>query len=247
MFQSIVGLSSQQHRNLKLRPATGYDYARGQSRVLIGLAELARAAAFYPIVFLDSRDRGPVPHALLGLGDAENLFVDTAGRWLCPLVPAAIARYPFVLARSSPEAYALSFDEKSARISSQDGEALFDAEGQLSPLTRRILDEQTKLAQQLNQAAAFGAALDGRGLLREVQINLSIGGGEKLSLGGMKLVDEKVFQLLPDDVVLAWWRNGYLALIHAHLLSIAHLQMLAQRKFATASLARVDAEPVVLG
>lgn len=248
MYQSVTPLSSQQHRNLRLLPADGYDYARGQTRVPIGIAELTRAAAFYPIVFLDSRDRGPLPHALLGLSEAENLFVDGSGRWLRPYVPMAIARYPFVLARNGPDTYALSIDDNSKRFSTSEGEPLFDSAGQMSDLVRRILAEQTKLAQQLNQSAAFGAELERRGLLRGVLVNLTGGtDGDKLSLAGMKFVDEKAFQLLPDDVVLAWWRSGYLALIHAHLLSIGQIQLLAQRKFAAAAAPRFEAEPIAAG
>mgnify|MGYP003345910766 CR=1 FL=1 len=51
--------------------------------------------------------------------------------------------------------------------------------------------------------------------------------GEKLDVEGFLALDEKKYQELPDDKVLQLHRNGLIAMIEMHRLSLAHMNRLA--------------------
>jgi hypothetical protein len=54
--------------------------------------------------------------------------------------------------------------------------------------------------------------------------------GRQLALDGLLTVDDAKLQALPDAQVLEMHRNGMLGLVHAHLLSLANMQALVERK-----------------
>lgn len=61
-----------------------------------------------------------------------------------------------------------------------------------------------------------------------------IGPGGRIDAAGVvastaRIVDEEKFNALPEDTVLAWRRNGYLAAVYAHLLSMRRWSDLALR------------------
>jgi hypothetical protein len=60
--------------------------------------------------------------------------------------------------------------------------------------------------------------------------NLTLPGGQSLALDGLMTVDDAKLQALPDAQVIELHRNGMLGLLHAHLLSLANLQALVERK-----------------
>ena len=63
--------------------------------------EFARAAAVYPIVFVEDKTKDAFrPVTLLGLDAGENLFVSESGKWEASYIPAIIRRYPFALANT---------------------------------------------------------------------------------------------------------------------------------------------------
>ena len=90
-YERVVALNDQTHSQLKVRPATGFAYAAKTNSVPLLASEFFEAAREYPIVFARG-EAGPVPAALLGLREAENLYVDNAGKWDARYVPAFVRR-----------------------------------------------------------------------------------------------------------------------------------------------------------
>ena len=97
IYERPVPVSKQRHSNWAVGKTTDYGFARGLNAVPLVTQEFAVAGREYPIVFTKSGE-GYVASALLGLRDAENLFVDNAGKWVGTYVPAFFRRYPFVFA-----------------------------------------------------------------------------------------------------------------------------------------------------
>ena len=94
----------------------------------------------------------------MGLNEGVNVFLDGDGRAPDPTmyVPAYIRRYPFLLARLSPDSDELSlcFDPTSGAVGEgKDGEPLFDGD-QPSDATKAILEfcEQFETAGQRTSA-----------------------------------------------------------------------------------------------
>jgi hypothetical protein len=95
LHRQIVALDSVQHANLRLDPTSGYGFAAGLTFVALGLEEIEAAALYYPILF--SGGDAPLPVALLGVREGQNLFVDPNGAWMPgAYIPAYIRAYPFL-------------------------------------------------------------------------------------------------------------------------------------------------------
>ena len=66
-------------------------------------------------------------------------------------------------------------------------------------------------------------------LLRGGEIKGQLANGETVKADGFFMIDEDKLRNLPDAVVLELHRNGILALLHAHLLSMGQVSQLANR------------------
>ena len=66
-------------------------------------------------------------------------------------------------------------------------------------------------------------------LLRGGEIQGALPDGQPLSAGGFYMIDEARLATLPDEAVIELHRLGLLGLIHAHRVSMGHVQTLARR------------------
>ena len=77
--------------------------------------------------------------AILGLRAHENLFVQPDGAWRHGALPAFIRRYPLVLAESEGGSnFTVCLDRAYAGLNTQDGQALFEADGRETPWLEEI-------------------------------------------------------------------------------------------------------------
>jgi hypothetical protein len=68
---------------------------------------------------------------------------------------------------------------------------------------------------------AFVGALEQNGLLLERTASIASPQGGRTTLTGFSVVSAEAFEKLPEQVVVEWHRKGWLALVNAHLLSLA--------------------------
>ncbi|MDP2132173.1 MAG: SapC family protein [Sulfuritalea sp.] len=226
-YERVVALSDQFHADLKVRPATSFAYAARTNSVPLLAGEFFDCAREYPIVFARG-DAGPLPAALLGLRENENLFVDAAGKWDARYVPAFVRRYPFVPGKGPQGELLVCIDEASQCFDKTEGEALFVA-GQPTPQ----LEHAIKFLTEFHQAAAvtekLGRRLEELGLLRQADSLAQLNDGSQFRLNGLNVVDETKLRALDRDVVQELFLNGSLAVIYAHLMSLGNLGALADR------------------
>ncbi len=226
-YERVVVLSDQTHANLKVRPATGFAYAARTNSVPLLVGEFFDCAREYPIVFARG-EAGPLPAALLGLREAENLYVDAAGKWDARYVPAFVRRYPFVPGKGSQGELLVCIDEASPCFDGSDGEALF-VNGKPGPQ----LEHAIKFLTEFHQAAAatdlLGRRLDELDLLRQADSVAQLNDGSQFRLNGLNVVDEAKLHALNPDVVQELFANGSLAAIYAHLMSLRNLGVLVDR------------------
>ena len=89
MFEKVVPVNRDRHAGKKIREITSFGFASKFHIAYVTMHEFARAAAVYPIVFLEDKEKDEFrPVALLGLDAGENLFVGEAGKWDASYVPA---------------------------------------------------------------------------------------------------------------------------------------------------------------
>ncbi|MCC7634407.1 SapC family protein [Stenotrophomonas rhizophila] len=220
LYRTPVLLSPREHAHWRLLPGDA-GFAAASHAVPLVVGEFAAAARDYPLVFVGAE---AAPVAVLGLQAEHNRFV-VADQWQQgAYVPAYVRRYPFVFARiADPDGYALAIDADAPmlRTDGEDGLPLFDPDGQPSALTRQALQFCEAFTGDANASRAFSAALVAAGVLVERQADIVHPDGHHTSLLGFQVVDAERFTALPDATVLAWHRQGWLALVHFHLASLA--------------------------
>ncbi|MDK9703888.1 MAG: SapC family protein [Sulfuritalea sp.] len=226
-YERVVALNDQTHAQLKVRPATSFAYAAKTNSVPLLVSEFFEAAREYPIIFARG-EAGPVPAALLGLREAENLYVGGEGKWDARYVPAFVRRYPFVPGKGAQGELLVCIDEASPCFDRKEGEALF-AEGK--PTAQ--LEHAIKFLTEFHQAAALteqlGRRLDELGLLRQADSLAQLKDGSQVRLSGLHVVDETKLRALDRDAVQELFGNNSLAAIYAHLMSLGNLGALVDR------------------
>ena len=226
-----VAIDSRRHAGHGLKPGT-YAFARETVYVHLNAVEFAVASKTYPIVFTDSDE--PAPVAILGLRQAQNLFVDAEGYWTpFTYIPAYVRRYPFIFA-GDPQAkqLALCIDEASDWVVQDGGSALF-ADGKRTKLVEDALELCTSFHREATVTQAFCKTLKEKDLLVQRRADVTLNSGERSSLSGFLSIDEEKFNALPDDVVLDWRKRGLLAAIYAQLMSASNWQVLVNRTTAS--------------
>lgn len=231
-YRKPVVLNRETHVGLTVTESpTRYAFAAVAQTVLMANIEFFDACRSLPIIFTRTGDGRIVPLALMGLEQGENLFVDTQGNWTGAYIPAYIRRYPFITTDGSEGQMTVCFDEEFDGFNREGGIALF-ADGEPTPKMKEILAFLQDYYGQIKQTEQFGAFLAEAGLLRQLDARADLADGRSFALNGMLVVDEQKLAQLPDMDVVRLFRNGSLALISAHLLSLRNLGALLDRKTA---------------
>jgi hypothetical protein len=230
-YRNAVLLDRERHKDLRLKPADARFAARSRA-VPLTAAEFPEACLEYPIVFAKGQDGGWVALALTALGTDVNAFVDEAGRWNARHVPASVRRYPFILAGGADDRFTLAVDIAAPHVGDE-GEPLFDDSGEPSELVRDLMGQLLEYQEQAARTAALAKKLDDAGLLAMQRLQVRLADGREAVVDGIWLVDEAKLVELPESSVLEWFRNGDLAAIHAHMLSLRNLVALLDRSQPT--------------
>ncbi len=235
LYSRLEPINVQQHGKMKIRrletaPVVGKAHA-----IPATVDEFALLQRHFPIVF--SVGDQPIPLALMGLHEGVNAFLDEKGvvrdQSSSIYIPAYIRRYPFLLARLSPESDELSlcFDPDSGVIGDFDeGEPLFDGD-QPSETTKAVLQfcEQFETAGQ--RTAAFVDELKKAELLMDGEVAIQPEGAEQpFVYRGFQMVDEEKLREFRGDELRKMNQNGMLPLIYAHLFSLTQIRDVFSRQ-----------------
>jgi len=222
LYRAPQMLNAERHRTVGVTEINDFSFAKDAGALPLGADELFLAQAHYPIVFTGNDP--PVPVAVLGIG--RNLFIESDGRWRRgAYIPAYIRRYPFILAKPAPSASSfLAIDESAACVNwNGGGRPLYDGD-KPSTLARQALEFCLAFEMQLGVARNFAEALRAAGILVVRRADLRFNDGSRRTLDGFRVIDEGLFDAMPNDTFLSWRRNGWLGLVYAHLLSMRNWQ-----------------------
>ena len=223
-YNGLEPLSSETHANWKVRPATTAPFLVGQHAIPLTVEEFPLAQRHTPIVF--SAGEEPVPIALLGLNEGINVFVDDEGKLVDEnfYVPAYVRRYPWMLARLSPDAQELSlcFDPTTSTIGAfDDGDPLFE-NGQPTELTKNILAFNEQFEQAAQRTSAFVQELKELDLLMDGEVTIQQDGNDQPFIySGFQMVNEEKLAQLRGDQLRKISKSGLLPLVYAHLFSLS--------------------------
>ncbi len=233
-YDKPIALNSEAHRNLKIKPSDdGFKFSGKTNSVLLAGVEFLEGCKHFPIVFAKVADQRVLPVALLGFRDAENLFVDADGRWKGEYVPAYIRRYPFVLAKDDAgQQLTVCIDEAYPGFGADEGQPLFNAKGESTDYLKGVLAFLQDYQLQLERTDIFLKTLQELDLLMDAAANVSLRGGERFSIAGLMMVDERKLQALPEAQIVRLFRSSELAWVYSHLLSLSNFNRMPGKGLA---------------
>ncbi|MCH8500205.1 MAG: SapC family protein [Marinobacter sp.] len=243
MFTKLVPVNKDQHADLKVKPIAGFGFASKFHIASLMVHEFARAAAVYPIVFIEDKSKDEFrPVVMLGLDEGENLFVAEDGKWQASYVPAIIRRYPFALASTGEEGqFTVCVDEDSEFVDRKEGNAMFDEQGQPTQVienVKRYLSELQQMEVFTNEFCKFMA---GHNLF--TPLNMRVRQNEQMkNITGCYVVNEERLNNLSDSTFLELKKRRYLAPVFAHLTSLSQIERLAMLKDGVTGLTKTDSD-----
>lgn len=232
MFEQLVAVSREQHGHLRVRPAIGFGFSRNFHLASLAMQEFVRASAFYPIVFLDDRERDAFrPVALLGVESGENLCVEPDGSWLKgAYIPGILRRYPFALADTErSDEYAVCVDAGSGLLDEHEGLPLFGTDGTPTETLENVKRFLGELQQMDALTRQFCAFLSRHNLLRPLNLRVQVAGTAR-DIAGSYVINEERFDALNDAVFLEMRSLRYLQPVYAHLSSLPQIDRLVRLK-----------------
>ena len=231
-YGGLEPLSSSVHAGFRSKSADRAPFLVKQHAVPITVDEFVAVQRFYQIVF--SVGENPVPLALMGLNEGVNVFVDDEGKVIGETyLPAYVRRYPYMLARLSPEAQELSlcFDPTSGLVGDfAEGESLFD-DGKPSETTNSILKFCEEFELSAQRTVAFMNDLKAGDMLMDGEVSIQPSGAEQpFVYRGFQMVNEEKLRELGGEQLEKMNKNGMLPLIYAHLFSMSLVREIFARQ-----------------
>jgi hypothetical protein len=164
--------------------------------------------------------------AVLGAGDRGNAFVDHEGSWMPDCyIPAYVRRYPFALVREHAGA------ERMLLCADLSAEGFFETEepvqerlfvGDLpTPHSNKILEFCQTFESGMVKTRLLCELLCKLELFENSRVTLHQRSGKKTNLEGFMMVREERLRQQSDAVLADLVRRGIVALIMAHLFSVA--------------------------
>jgi hypothetical protein len=230
-YQNPTRLNTTAHGKLRFSPLSSFEFASKVSAVPLIAAEFPVACRQYPIVFIQN-PTGLSAQAVLSLQQDRNAFLDEKGHWTATYVPAFIRRYPFVLAEipEKKEDFDVAFDEASSCFDRKKGDPLFDEQGMPSKLLQEQMEFLRMFHAESTRTQQFLETLKEDDLLTPYNVDIVRGeDSARFAVRNFLVVNESKLQTLGADKAMTYLKNGSLALIYAHLISLQSFLALANR------------------
>jgi hypothetical protein len=232
---NLVALNSQTHRNLRFEAARANRDASNVNIISVIPREFPRLLAHYPIFFTKSSDNGQFePAALLGFERGENLFV-SEGVWDVAYVPLQIQRQPFALipraaTPGAPGSLDLAVDLTNPLVQTQNGECLFQDDGNPSKFLQNISSMLSALVSGSREAYAFTGKLADFNLLETVRLDIEFVNGADTKLEGLYWIAAAAVKSLTAAQLAELRDREYLEWMYFQMGSLAHVASLVARK-----------------
>ena len=139
-------------------------------------------------------------------------------------------RYPFVFSTADDgKTFMLCVDEAFPGFNREGrGQRLFDG-GKPTPYVDNVLKFLQEYQAQFTRTRAFCKKVRELGLLEPMQAQISMGSGERLSLGGFWAVNRAKVKALPGDKLAELAKTDELELLYLHLQSMRNFDALRDR------------------
>lgn len=230
-FGSAVPFDKEKHRRLGLGRHLAA-FAGKLNFVYVATAEFPRACHDFPVTFARDASGSIAPIAITGMDAGTNLFVEDNGEWASDsYCPAYVRRYPFFTVTVSPtagddEQALICVDENALEAGAP---ALIDATGEPTDRWREIELLITEMDKEQRVTDQFCTHLDALGLFESFDADFHPKGKPPVSVRGLLRVNERKLLEIGESTQVALLREGHLARIYAHLLSLENFNRLLDR------------------
>lgn len=231
MFQQLVPVNKERHAVKKVKPVEGFGFASNFHIASVMVHEFVRAAAIYPVVFLEDKEQDEFrPVVLMGLDAGENLFVDGEGKWQASYIPAIIRRYPFALASTGQEnQFTVCIDEGSDLVNDEVGVPLFTESGEPAEALENVKRYLGELQQMDAFTKAFCKYLAEHNMF--TPLNMRVRQADQVkNIAGCYVINEERLNNLSNERFLEMREKRYLPATYAHLGSLAQIERLLKLK-----------------
>ncbi|MBT8145400.1 MAG: SapC family protein [Gammaproteobacteria bacterium] len=226
-------LNKEKHRQLRIK--TGYGAALGDAvmHVMTYPMEFRDIQSCYPILFTkDSNTGGFFAAAVLGFEPDQNLFLQ-GNTWDASYIPALIQRQPFLIAKGGEGDNAtpvVSLDLDHPRVSQDEGEPLFDIEGNSTEFLNQKIALLDKLHRGLQHSSGFIDTLLRHELLEQITLDFTFNDGSKKSVQGYYCIAEDRLYQLQGDVLESLNKAGYLQPVFMAVASLSRTRDIIERR-----------------
>lgn len=197
----------------------------------IQAAEAGHAVCSFPVFFSRSPSTGGWALSVVtSLEAGHNLFVQD-DRWTAAYAPAGMQTYPLFLmqAESDENAYAVGVIGHDDVLSTDKGEALFDAKGNATIYLDKVVKLLEAGIENETQTRLLAQCLEELDLLKAINVNVHYEDGGIQTITGLHTIDEDRLQSMTPEQLDELNKKGYLILAHALLLSIFQLNVLVRK------------------
>lgn len=225
-YAKLQPLSKEKHGNFGVTTVTKpFAFMENSHSVPLSVPEFSAAAASYPIIFLGE---SPAPFAVLGVRQSENLFVNDGIFNPDYYLPAFARRYPFVLAADkNNDQFIVCVDEDAECVTDKKPTTKFFEKGEATKFTNDAFEFLQAFERDNQATQAMCKLLKELDLFEQKEMNFqgqNADGSpaEKQKIADYFAVSAEKLAKLDDKTMLEFSRNGYLSVIHAHLISLGN-------------------------
>ncbi|MDX1528901.1 MAG: SapC family protein [Gammaproteobacteria bacterium] len=230
-YENANPITKERHRDWFVETGHDYSFAQKTNSVPLTAVEFPSAGREYAIVFAGANEGTTLPVAILGMADAQNLYLTAEGGWKASYIPAFVRRYPFIFATDGEgKTFTLCIDEGFAGCNQEgQGRPLFDDEGGRTDYLEGVLKFLQEYQVQHQRTQAFIKRLRELNLLEPMQANVALKSGKKHSIAGFQVVSRDKLNALSADAIHDLFKSGALELIYTHLQSLANFGAMVDR------------------
>jgi len=231
-MSNITPLNNQQHAGLKVKDSSDFSRFKAQHLIPISAHEFIPLSAEFSIAFVKNEDTGQfTPVAMMGMKQGVNLYCQSE-IWSPSVTPTGFYNAPLALVKKNNEEddCIVCIDTNSPLISETEGQLLFDVNGEQTDYLKTKTDHLLDVMEKLEQTQAITQYLAKKRLLvlKTLNIDIGHGNGEKYSLTGLYVINEKVLNELDKEDFNDLREKGLLPLIYAHLSSMHQIARLVK-------------------
>jgi hypothetical protein len=226
MNENIKILNKKEHQSLKYTPVTDFSFAKSLTIIPITYSEVKHLCCLYPVVIteIDGNDTLAI---ITGLKD-HNIAIDENGKFRGKYIPAYLRKYPFILVNDTEnEKLLLGLKDDADCFDNDEGEALYDAQGNVMPLVENIMSLLKNFESEIQITKNILTKFKEQHLLEPSQIKVNLDDTEH-TIGGFSVIDKELFLTLEDQFLADAVKNGWTEFIELHRLSLNNLSILTK-------------------